>query len=126
MDNTKNNIIIISGPSGAGEDSIIVGIKKILPIERVITTTCRNIRNNESQGDPYYFISKDEFLDGIKKNKFFEWAEQYNKNLYGVTYDEIERVKNCGKTGIWKIEYQGVLKAIKMMPEITAILINAP
>ncbi|PIR95197.1 guanylate kinase, partial [Candidatus Falkowbacteria bacterium CG10_big_fil_rev_8_21_14_0_10_37_6] len=51
-------IFIISGPSGAGEDSVIDGLKKLLPIERVITTTTRAMRKNESQGNPYYFISQ--------------------------------------------------------------------
>jgi guanylate kinase len=123
---SKNNLIIISGPSGVGEDSIINGLKNIMPIERVITTSTREIRAWESQGDPYYFISKAEFKDGIKDNKFFEYAEEYNGNFYGVTFDEINRVKKSGKIGIWKIEYKGVISAKKMMPEIKAIFINAP
>ena len=49
----KNNLIIISGPSCAGEDSIIEGIKKILPIQRVISTTTRKMREGESQKNPY-------------------------------------------------------------------------
>jgi guanylate kinase len=120
------NIIIISGPSGVGEDSIIDGLKKIMPIERVITTTTRKMRSWESQGDPYYFISKAEFKNGIKDNKFFEYALEYNENLYGVTLEEIERVRKSGKTGIWKIEYKGIISAKKMIPGIKAIFINAP
>lgn len=120
------NIFIISGPSGAGEDSVIKGLKKILPIEKIITTTSREIRNGESQGDPYYFVSREEFMDKIEKGDFFEWAEEYNGNYYGVTHGEIERVKNSGKIGIWKIEYKGVMTAKTLMPGIIAILINAP
>ncbi|NCF75422.1 MAG: guanylate kinase [Xanthomonadaceae bacterium] len=122
----KNNIFIISGPSGAGEDSIINGLKKYLNIERVITTTDRKMRKDESPGNPYYFISKKEFEDGIKNNLFFEYAKEYNDNFYGVTRKEIERVKNCAKIGIWKIEYKGVITAKKFMPKIVAIFINAP
>ncbi|MEA2088237.1 MAG: guanylate kinase [Patescibacteria group bacterium] len=120
----KNNIFIISGPSGVGEDSIIDGLKKYLNIERVITTTTRKMRPNESQKNPYYFISKKEFKNQIKNNLFFEYAKEYNDNFYGVTKKEIERVRNCDKIGIWKIEYKGVISAKKIMPGIIAIFIN--
>ena len=120
------NIFIISGPSGAGEDSIIEGLKKILPIERVITTTTRKMRPRESQKNPYYFISKKEFAKKIKKNKFLEYAKEYNDNYYGTTHTEIKRVKKGKKIGIWKIEYKGVKNVKKIMPEIKSILINAP
>ena len=122
----KNNIFIISGPSGAGEDSIIEGLKKILPIERIITTTTREMRPGESQKDPYYFISKKEFLQGIKDGNFLEHAKEYNDNYYGVTHEEIDRIKNSDKIGIWKIEYKGVINVDKIMPEIKSVLINAP
>ena len=85
----KNNIFIISGPSGAGEDSIIEGLKKYFPIERIVTTSTREMRPGESQSDPYWFIAREEFEKRRNNNEFVEWAEQYNGNLYGVTKKEI-------------------------------------
>ena len=102
----SNNIFIISGPSGAGEDSIINELEKIFPIERVITTTTREMRLGEFQKNPYYFITKKEFAKGVEKNIFFEYAQEYNSNYYGVSYNEIKRVQACGRAGIWKIEYK--------------------
>lgn len=121
-----NNIFIISGPSGAGEDSIINKLEKLIPLERVTTTTTRPMRSGESEGRPYFFISEKDFKNKIKKNVFFEWAEEYNGNLYGVSKKEINRVKKSGKIGIWKIEYKGVLALKKLFPKIIAILIFAP
>jgi len=120
----KNKLFIISGPSGAGEDSVIEGLKKFLPIERVVTTTTRKKRSDIFAEDPYYFISKEEFEKGISENKFFEYAEEYNSQFYGVTKKEIERVIKCDKIGIWKIEYKGVMTVKKIMPEVVAILIT--
>jgi len=124
----KSKIFIISGPSGAGEDSIIEGLRKYFDIERVITTTTRTMRLKESQGDPYYFIDREEFIRLRDKGEFVEWAEQYNGNLYGVTKEEIERVKSAGrrtgKVGTWKIEWKGVVTAKKVYPEIPAIFIT--
>jgi len=122
----QNNPFIISGPSGAGEDSIINGLRELFPVEQVVTTTTRPMRANEIEGQSYYFFTKEEFQNEISKGKFFEWAQQYNDNLYGVTFEEIERVKNSGKVGLWKLEYKGVATAKKLIPDITAIFINAP
>ncbi|HUO55885.1 MAG TPA: guanylate kinase [Candidatus Paceibacterota bacterium] len=119
------NIVILSGPSGAGEDSIIAGLGIKTRINRVITTTTREKRPGESDGSPYYFISKDAFEDTIRSNEMIEWAKQYNDNLYGVTKSELERVNSLPGVGVWKIEYQGVISAKKLFPEIKAIFIMA-
>ena len=123
---SKNKLFIISGPSGAGEDSVIEGLRKFLPIERVITTTTRKKRSDVFAEDPYYFISKEEFKKGVAGNIFFEYAQEYNNQFYGVTNKEIQRVIESGKIGIWKIEYKGVITIKKIMPEIVAILITTP
>lgn len=120
------NLFIISGPSGVGEDSVIDGLEKRFPIERVVTTTSRSMRPGDSDGHPYYFITRSHFEEGITEGKFFEWAKQYNDNLYGVTHDEIQRVAESGRIGIWKIDYQGVITAKKLFPGIVAILLTAP
>lgn len=126
----KSSLFILSGPSGAGEDSIINGLEKVFSLERVITTTTREMRAGESQGNPYWFITREDFVARRDNGEFAEWAEQYNGNLYGVTKKEIERVQSIsrknGKIGIWKIEYQGVMTVKKIYPEIPAIFITVP
>jgi guanylate kinase len=119
-------LFIISGPSGSGQDSVIEGLSELLPIERVITSTTRRPRTGESEGKPYYFLSREEFEARIGEGKFVEWAKEYNDELYGVSEDELRRVASCGKIGIWKIEWKGVITAKRLFPEIVAILISAP
>ncbi len=120
------NIFILSGPSGAGEDSIIGGLGDYFELERVITTTTRAMRKGESQGSPYYFISVAEFKEKIKNNQLAEYAQEYNNNFYGVTKKELKRVAQENKIGIWKIEYKGVMTVKKKFPEIKSIYITAP
>ncbi|MDD5490075.1 MAG: hypothetical protein PHP25_05360 [Candidatus Moranbacteria bacterium] len=122
----SSKIFIVSGPSGAGEDSVIEGLKKYFQIERVITTTTRSMRAGDSPGKPYYFISQEEFQKKIAQDELAEHAQEYNNNFYGVTKDELERVKNSGNIGIWKIEYKGVITAKKKFPEIKSIYIAPP
>lgn len=120
------NIFILSGPSGAGEDSIIDGLENILPIERVITTVTRAPRTGESDGHPYYFISLENFQQKVARGEMAEYAQQYNGNFYGVTKEELERIAKSKKIGIWKMDYKGVETAKKMFPDIIAIFITAP
>ena len=122
----KSNIFIISGPSGAGEDSIIEGLKSIFPVERIVTTTTREMRPGEIEGKSYYFISHEEFQKSIAENKFFEHAELDRNNLYGVTFQEIERVEKLDKIILWKIDYKGVLNAKKLLLEVISIFIDVP
>lgn len=123
---SQKPLVIISGPSGSGEDSIIEGLAKRMHIERVITTTTRDKRHGERDGHPYYFISKDAFERSVADGQFFECAQHYNDNYYGVTFEEIKRVQHSGKVGIWKIEYKGVQRAKELIPDILAIFISAP
>lgn len=120
------NIFIISGPAGSGKDAIIDGLMPLLPIERVITTTTREPRPKETNGNPYYFVSRDQFEQAIKENRFAEYSTNENGAYYGVTKEELERVAHCGRIGIWRIDWKGVISARKLFPNILAIFISAP
>lgn len=122
----RPQLFIISGPSGSGQDSVIEGLEKLLPIERVITTTTRPLRPGESDGHPYHFISQEAFEQGLKEGAFLEHARHYGGKYYGVTRDEVERVRNSKKIGIWKVDWQGVANIKKLFPNTRAILITAP
>lgn len=119
-------LFIISGPAGAGKKGIIEGLNKFFATQRIITTSTRDKRPGESEGDPYYFVSKEKFQEMIKSGEFIEWALEQNNNYYGGTKKEVERVLSGDKIGIWEIEYKGVMAAKKIFPQIKAILISAP
>ncbi|MAG28897.1 hypothetical protein CL632_02000 [bacterium] len=122
----STNLVIISGPSGAGEDSVIEGlIKRGLPIERVITTVDREMREGESEGNPYYFKSRKEIEKMIENDEFAEWAEVYGSKR-GATKKELERIQLMkDKVGIWKIDFKGLETAKKVFPDILSIFITA-
>lgn len=119
-------LFIISGPAGAGKKGIIEGLSEFFDTQRIITTSTREKRPGESEGDPYYFVSKEKFKEMIKSGEFIEWALEQNDNYYGGTKKEVERILQSEKIGIWEIEYKGVISAKKTFPQIKAILINAP
>ena len=122
---SSDRLFIISGPSGAGEDSIINKLSEKMNINKVITTTTRKKREGEIDGVDYYFIDKEQFKKNISEGKMAEYAKHYNDNYYGVTKEELARVQNGDSVGVWKIDYKGVEKAKQMFPGIIAIFIMA-
>lgn len=120
------NMFVIYGPSGSGQDSVLEGIKKLLPIELTITTTTRAKRPDEKNGFPYYFTSREKFLKDITKEKFIEYAKTYNDDYYGLTKEEYERVRRSEKIGIWRTDFQGAITAKRLFPDIIVIFIHAP
>jgi guanylate kinase len=119
------NIFIISGPAGSGKDAVIEALEKLLPITRVITTTTRAPRPGETDGHPYYFISRALFEQGIARNAFIEYSTNENA-WYGVTHEELDRVAHAEGIGIWKVDWKGVVTAKKLFPHIIALFISAP
>ena len=123
----KGTLVVISGPSGAGKDTIInEGIKK----EKInawvsISMTSRPLRGNEVDGKDYFFVTKEEFEDNIKKGNFLEYAK-YNDNYYGTPKNKIEDYLNKGIDVILNIEIQGALQIKELIKDALFIFIMPP
>ena len=78
-------IIVIVAPSGTGKSTLIKRLKDDFPIllESVSYTT-RSIREGETNGKSYFFVSKDDFLEMKSKDEFLEWALVHG-NYYGTS-----------------------------------------
>ena len=121
----KTIFFIISGPSGAGEDSVIEGLKDKIKYERVITTVTRGKRIGEREGFPYYFVSRKKFESMINKDAFIEWADVYG-DYRGATKKEIERLNKKNALALWKVDFQGVETIKKKIPGVLSVLILPP
>lgn len=119
----RSLFFVITGPSGVGKDSVIEGLKKKMPeLVSVITTSTRPMREGETNGNPYYFISRDEFEAKRDANEFLEWANVYG-NYYGSEINEVERMRQLNGPAVFKIDIQGARALKKSMPEIYVIFI---
>lgn len=121
----KTIFFIISGPSGAGEDSVIEDLKNKINFERVITTVTRSKRRGESEGHPYHFVTVKKFKGMIKNKEFFEWARVYG-DYRGATKKEIKRLARKKVLVLWKVDFQGVEAIKKRMPGVLSVLILPP
>ena len=120
-------LIVVSGPSGAGKDSIINKLKrkKDMNIWISISATTRDKREKEIDGKDYYFIDKNEFENRIKKGCFLEYAE-YNNNYYGTPKDKIDEYLDNGIDVVLIIEIQGALQIKEIVDEALFIFIMPP
>ena len=124
--NEKGLLIVVSGPSGAGKDTVVSSLlKKQNNIWVSISMTSRKPRGNEIDGKDYFFVSKEEFEKNIKEGNLLEYAT-YNDNYYGTPKSKIKEYLDKGIDVVLIIEIQGALQIKDLIPEALFIFIMPP
>lgn len=124
--NNKGLLIVVSGPSGAGKDTICQKLKKENSnIWMSVSMTTRKPRPLEKDGVDYFFVSSEEFENKINDNTFLEYAS-YNDNYYGTPKDKVEEKLNEGKDVILVIDINGAINIKKIIPSALFIFIMPP
>ena len=122
----QGQLIVISGPSGAGKGTIISKlIEKNNNIWLSVSATSRKPRKGEVEGVNYYYLEKEDFEQKITDNYFLEYAE-YAGNYYGTPKEKIVEKIESGKDVILEIEIQGAKKIKEILPEALFIFIMPP
>lgn len=126
MANRNGVLVLFSGPSGVGKDTVLeIVLNKDKSLQRSISLTTRDIRENEIDGKDYYFITKDKFNSMIENGEVLEFAK-YGKNFYGTPKAPIDKWLSEGKTVILKIEVQGAQQIKKIYPDAVGIFVLPP
>lgn len=116
-------IFIISGPSGVGKDSVIEELRNVFPqAQYVVTATTRPMRDGETDGIHYVFLTKDEFLARIDKKDFLENALVYD-NHYGVPRSPIVEGLAEGRDVIIKVDVKGAATLRRLIPNTISIFL---
>lgn len=99
-------LFVITGPSGCGKTTLVKHVmEKVKDVQFSVSHTTRKKRNSEKEGRDYYFVSKSEFEQMIKEDKFAEWAVIHG-NHYGTSKREIEKKGTLGDL-LLDIDVQG-------------------
>ncbi|HLE28662.1 MAG TPA: guanylate kinase [Anaerolineales bacterium] len=117
-------LVVISGPSGAGKDTILQRMKeRELPFHFVVTATTRPPRPGEVHGRDYFFISNDEFAEMIEKNELLEYAIVYN-DYKGIPKQQVRDALASGKDVIMRLDVQGAAKVRSLADGAVTIFIT--
>jgi len=121
-------LIVISAPSGAGKTSVVhYLLNSMSELSFSISACSRSKRENEIDGEDYYFLGVEGFKQKIKANAFLEWEEVYKNQFYGTLKSELERVSDQEKVLIFDVDVVGGLNIKKKYPqECLAIFIMPP
>ena len=125
-------LVIISGPSGVGKDTIIDALQRRAAEDGrdgdryyVVTCTTRSPRNGEVDGVNYHFMSRDEFLEKRAARGFLE-ANEVHGNWYGSPRDPVRDALVAGRDVILKIDVQGAQVVKEQVTEALLIFIIPP
>lgn len=122
----KGILIVISGPTSVGKDSIFNEVlKKESNIFGSISVTSREMKPKEQEGVEYYFVTKEIFEERIKKDQFVEYASVHG-SYYGTPKKELVDNLNHGRDVMIVIDIQGAMKIKDLVPEALFIFILPP
>ena len=121
---TQPLLIVISGPSGVGKDTVIQRMQeRNLPFQFVVTATTRPPRPNEVHGKDYFFYSNDEFAKMIEKGELLEHAIVYN-DYKGIPKAQVSDALASGKDVIMRLDVQGAATIRKLCPDALMIFLS--
>lgn len=117
-------LVVISGPSGVGKDTVIQRMKeRNLPFHFVVTATTRPPRANEVDGVDYFFYSKEQFAGMIEAGELLEYAIVYN-DYKGIPKEQVRAALDSGKDVIMRIDVQGAATIRKLYPDVLLIFLT--
>lgn len=117
-------LIVISGPSGVGKDTVLKQMKKRkLPFHFVVTATTRPPRPDEVDRVDYIFVSTEQFAEMIEKGKLLEYAIVYN-DYKGIPKEQVRKALASDKDVVMRVDVQGAASVRKLSPEAILIFLT--
>lgn len=126
MTRRRGQLIVISGPSGVGKDTLIHRLLELDPDLRYsVSYTTRAPRKGEVDGVNYRFVSRAQFEDLIRKGALLEHAT-YDGNLYGTPIAPLDEARDEGRDVVLKIDVQGAEQVREKAADAVRIFLAPP
>ena len=126
MSHKTGKLFVISASSGTGKTTLAKELlKEDKNLMQSISYTTRPPRSNEENGKDYFFVTKKEFSEMVKKKSFLETANVFGK-YYGTPKYEVENHTAHGRDVLLLIDVQGAKKVKKAKPDAVFIFLAPP
>ena len=123
---STGRLVILSGPSGVGKDTVIDAWRLADPrVERVVAYATRPPRVGEVDGIDYRFVSVEEFKRIADAGGFLEYKKVF-ENSYATPAQDPDRIIGEGRIAVLKIDVQGALAVMPIRPEAISIFLLPP
>ena len=118
-------LIVISGPSGVGKDTVVSRMQERgIPFHFVVTATSRLPRPGEVHGEDYFFVSEAEFETMITEDELLEHAVVYGQ-YKGVPKQQVREAMASGKDVVMRLDVQGAATVRAIAPDAVLIFLSA-
>ncbi|CAN5699744.1 guanylate kinase [soil metagenome] len=119
-------LVVLSGPSGVGKDTVLdAWIARNPRVRRVVTYTTRSPRAGEVHGVDYAFVDRERFLEHVAAGDFLEHKEVHG-NHYASPLRDTEALLAEGCIAVLKIDVQGALAVMPLRPDAVTVFLLPP
>ncbi len=123
QDEHRPLLVVLSGPSGVGKDSILDELERRgHRFHRVVTCTTRAPREGEHDGLDYHFVTETEFDRLIATKGLLEHAVVYGRR-YGVPRQQVLEAMASGLDVYARTDVQGAATIKHLMREAVLVFI---
>ena len=119
-------LVVISGPSGVGKDSVLRGLREQgLPFRFVPTMNTRPKRSDEVDGVDYFFVTTEEFVTLLEQGELLEHAIVYG-DYKGIPKKPIREALNSGQDVALRVDVQGAATLKRLIPQAIFVFLTTP
>jgi len=116
-------LVVISGPSGVGKDSVLARLKaRGKGYHFAVTATTRFPRAGEADGCHYHFLTRQRFEEMVAAGELLENAVVYDER-YGVPKAEVREALARGQDVVMRTDIQGVATIKGAVPQAVTIFL---